>query len=466
MKRFLGILFTVMLCVISAIALADLVGHLSGHSTNSVLLAEVVVGGQFTDKTFHFRRGLGKKVEKLVWYYGKWAKFIGFIDVQKYKKAGEYAGATTLKPTGNLVDVVKDFEREGGIYMDMPISAPLTGIGRVGKQGLEGHEEQRVILAKKIAINQLRHAVQIQDNKMSKQMLAKPLIQMSLMERGAEDLKDWFSRKLSFFPYFALFTGYSDNLTHPTDGVNKTQRSHPNFYVKGYGTKVPFNHIFDAAYETAVAAALSTLDSETEDGFSMKSLRDLSYLAAKHKILKIPFGQYAFHVVFIHSAQMRQLRRDPEFIEYFKFAADRGKDNPLFTGVSEGIPIESIMLYVDDTIPAARLSQDDGYDATRGTINYGLTTYMANPRDVAPRKIALLCGAGAVTGGYGSALDFSSRTADYGQFLGDAADMMCGFERGDIIDDDNYFGYGAGAVLENASSIAYATYSPDELTDI
>ena len=449
-----------LLAILHAIAGANI------HAQGGLVFADIIVGGQWTDQMQLFRRGLGKKMHKLVWYYGKWAKVTGMIDVQKFKQAGTYSGALTLRPSGKLIDVVRDFMREGGLYMDVPISVPLTGQGRHGSANLEGHEEMRKVLTKKVAINQLRHAVQIQDNKMSGQTLQKPAIQMALMERGGEDLRDWFSRKLAFYPYFALFTGYSDNLTDATYGVNMSQKSHPNFYVKGWGARVAFSNTFDAAYETAVATALASLSDDPGDYFAAKSIRDMVYLASYHKILPMTINGQEVYVIFIHPAQMRQLRRDSEWLEAQKFAGVRGQENQIFTGISEGYIYEGAYIIVDNTIPGVRIAGDTGYDATRGTVNYGSSLYMANPRDVSNRKLAVLCGAGAITAGYGSELAFNSRTADYGQFMGDGAGMILGMERADIIDDDNYFGNGAGAFYENSSSLVYGTWSPDGLTDI
>lgn len=457
--------FVAILIVVSAVVVTD---HLySKNSTTiptSVILADAAVGGVWTDQMQLFRRGLSTKIQKLVWWYGKWSKLTGMMDVEKYKAAGVYAGTTSLRPTGKLIEVVKDFERMGGIYMDVPVVVPLTGQGRHGSAPQRGHEETRKVLSRKIAINQLKHAVVIQDTKMSKQVLSRPGVQMALMERGAEDLRDWFSRKMAFYPYQALFTGYSDNLTDAMWGVNKTQRSHPNFYVKGEG-RVSFSNTFNAAYETAVATALGTLQNDAGDRFAAKSIRDMVYLANYHKIEPFKIGDNELYIIFISPAQMRQLRQDSEWLQVHREAGVRGPGNQIFSGISEGYPYEGAYVVVDNVIPAARISGDTGYDATRGTVNYGVSNYMANPRDSGARKLAVLCGAGAVTCGYGSELSFTSEKAEYEQFLGDEADMILGMERGDIIDDDGHFGT-AGLFYENCSSLVYGTYSPDELTDI
>jgi hypothetical protein len=420
------------------------------------------IGGQHTPDSFYFRRGLSKELEKLVWRYGKWNKFTDIIDVKKYKEAGTFAGSMSLPAPKNLITVVKDFEREGGIYMDTPVLVPLTGRGKVGTARLKGSEETRKILNKKVAVNQLRHGVQIQDNKMSKQMLKKPQVQMALMERGMQDLQDWFSRRLAMFPYQAILGNYSDNLTDPDYGLNVSIASHPNLYVSGYG-KVPFSNVFNADYETAVANALATLVDDADHHFKMQSIRDMCYLANFHKVQKLNIKGHLAYPIFIPPALAWQLAQDNEFQEFAKFAQNRGDTNWAWTGELDGIFIDQAFLIVDDYVPAARISGDDGYDSTLGTVNYGLANYMENPRDNGSRKPAILCGAGAVACGYGSELSFASEDDDYKQWLADGADMIVGMQRSDIIDDDNYFGNGAHAFYENSSSIVEFFYANDEL---
>lgn len=458
LKNILKIGLAVLLMVVTAMVL-------EAKTVSGLILGTVIVGGQWDSTMQLFRTGLSKKMHKMTWYYGKWSKLIGWIDVQSMKEAGTYAGSIQLKPTGNVIDVVRDYQREGGIYMEIPVQFPLRGQGRYGSAQLEGHEEKRIVMSKKNAINQLRHGVIIQDTKMSKQVLQKIPMQQALMERGYEDLKDWFGRKIGFYPYQALMQGYSDNLTDGTYGVNRTAKSHPNLYVKGYG-KATWSAT-PATYETNVATALSSLSDEDTDKFTCKSLRDMSYIATLHMIepVKIAGGEY--YIVFISPGQMRQLRQDSEWQQIHREAGVRGPGNQIFTGMTEGYPFEGLYIIVDNTIPGARISGDTGYDATRGTINYGGALYMATPRDlISVRRGAILVGQGAISCGYGEELSFDSRTADYGELLADAARAILGMERADIYDDDNYLGGGADSFYGNFSSLEYFTYSPETADDI
>ena len=466
MKRFIKFSLVALCCIMTAVTVYQL---FHPHHFAGMALADLTVGGMYTDKMQVFRRGLSRKLERLVTRYGKWAKFTEFIDVKKYKESGTYAaGGLSLPSPKNLITIVKDFERDGGIYMDVPVLAPLTAPGVVGTQGLRGKEEKRKILTKKVATNQIRHAIEIQDNKMSKQMLRKPEIQMALMERGMYDLQDWFTRRVAMFPYQALLGGYSDNLTNPAYGLNFSQTSHPNTYVAGYG-KVPFANVFNAAYETAVSNALATLVGDATHRFSMQAIRNLVYLFNYHLGIPMNIKGHMAPIIFIPPALAWQLISDPDYRDSIKFAQDRGDTNALWTGLLEGTFVAGAFLIVDDYVPSAYITGDTGYDSTAGTVNYGVYTagipqYMTNPRDGGVRKPAIVVGAGCISAGYGSELGFESETADYAQFLGDAADCIMGFQRADIIDDDNYFGNGAGAFYQCPTSVVGWYYAEDQLT--
>lgn len=447
----------------------------------AVLAATPTTGGYWNDGMHTFRRNLGKTVGKISWFKGKMTKYMAMINVDKYKPAGAYSAAKNSPNPINsaIIHVVMDFKKVGGVHMDIPLTRPLTAQGVVGTSRLRGNVEKRTIFTKKVSVNLVRHGVQIQDNDMSGQTMTRA-IRLSLLERGGNDLKDWFTRKLAFQPFFAALTGYSDNLTDSSYGIGKTQKSHPNTFVQGLSAQPKFHnangtyshvaYTFDAGWESWIANALSSLTDTSSDHFKLQSIRNMVYLARQLKIMPIVKSGVEVFLIFVTSAHMRQLRSDPDWVSYHKEAALRGDKNQLFTGVTEGYIIEGAVMIVDDTIPAARISGDsdtsvygEAYTSARGTINYGRSEYMLNPRDISPRKAALLFGIGAISAANPGEFILTSEEDDHGQIIEDGGKMMYGFERCDIIDDDGYI-RDAGLLLENSSSLAYWTYTPDEIS--
>lgn len=445
--------------------------------TGSVLMAITAVSGGYLNRDVQmFRVNLGKKVAKEVWWRGKLSKYISFINHIKYKETGEFASMKgSMPPESGLIHMVQDFASNAGVDYEMPILRPLTGQGRIGTAPLSNHGEKRKWFTQKLSINMRRHALEVRDNEMTEQMLDSK-IAMKILERGSGDLKDWFSRLLPFEMYFSILRGYSENVTDSTFGRGKTAKSHPNSYVQGNATnngRVAWgtDYTFNDAYETNMATALGTLSDTSSKHFKAQSIKNMVFLARKHRIQ--PFtkeGVEAF-LIFIHSAQMRQLRQDDEWYTAQKDAALRGYKNQIFSGVSEGYMFEGAYIVVDDTIPAARVSGDTdtsvfgtAYDSTLGTVNYGVSSYMDDPRDVSPRKPAILLGAGAVLAANVRGFKLTTEMTDHEQKIEDGGRMIYGFQRTDLIDDDNVLGNGADLFYDNTSSLCYWTWSPDVIS--
>jgi len=443
--------------------------------TSGISLATVVIGGSITTETALFRENLERKVTKLSWVYSRMSQFMSFIDMKKYKEAGQFSAKSGKQPVESFIHVTQSLDK-GGIISEVPIRRPVVEDGVYGSANISGTGEHRTWFTKKVAVNQVAKAVIPQTSAMDKQVLTQELAD-ELLEKGTADIQDWFTRFIDFQPYFAILTGYSKNLTHPTNGINKTQKSHPNFYVQGYGD-IAFGtssgahvaYTFDAGWEANIATGLATLiEGNTDAYFSLASIKNMVFLAGQKKIPKMKIKGQELYLIFIHSAQMKQLREDPNWVNYMKDAAARGDINQLFTGISEGYAIEGGYLIVDDTIPAIRNSGDTGYDSTTGGTNQygyhisGKPQYLAEPRDTGAKKPAILVGQGAVTASCPSRLKLSQEVSNHGQFIEDAGTMIFGFERADIIDDDGFVRT-AGLLLENSSSLVYVTYSPDTIT--
>ena len=418
-------------------------------------------------------------VGKEVWWRGKLGRFTAFIDYQLYKETGSLGTRKgSPKLTQSIIHMVNDFKStRRGVKIDIPLKRPLTGSGRIGVASLSGHGESQKIFYRKCAINMMRHAFNERDNEMSDQVLPDQI--MKELKDGAGELKDWFSRLMPFEFLFAALTGYSRNLHDTSYGIGYTMRSHPNLYVQGDGQVLfkssVLTHVaytFDSGYEKNVATALGTLTDTASDHFSSQSIRNMVQLARDHKIQPIDFQGQEVFLIFITSAQIRQLRQDTDWLSAQHYAALRGKDNQIFTGLMEGYIYEGAILIVDDTIPGTRISTSTGFDTTYALsttgdaygVQYYMANFMENPRDTAPLKPALLIGQGGILAAEGKGFMFTQEIRDHQQTIEDGGRMIYGATRADTIDDDNFLGNGANTFYDNSSSLVYYTYSPNEIT--
>jgi hypothetical protein len=444
--------------------------------TSGCMLA-VVAGGQWNENLTIFRKNLEMKVGKEVWWKGKFSQFTAFIDYNLYKETGAL-GTRKDSPKLNqsIIHMVNDFKSsKRGVKIDVPLSRPLTGTGRIGTASLSGHGERKKLLYLKCAINMMRHAMETRDNEMSDQVLPDQIT--TELKNSAGELKDWFSRLMPFEFMFSLTMGFSRNLFDSSYGLGYSMKSHPNFYVQGdgqvlfkssVGTHVAYT--FDTGYETNIVTALATLADTESDHFSAQSIRNMVYYARANRIQPIDYQGIPVFPIFIHSAQARQLRQDEDWLRAQHDAAMRGDKNQIFTGLLEGYIYEGALIIIDDTIPGIRISTSDGWDATYSTTGastgpqYFRSTFMDDPRDTAPLKPALLVGQGAILAAEGLPFKLTQEKTDHDQEIEDGARMIYGAVRADIIDEDNFLGNGANTFYDNNSSLIYVTYSPDTIT--
>lgn len=430
---------------------------------------------QYTTSMRAYRALLSKEMELAAWtQIPFWQKFIGFIgsDEGRYPRSVAVGSARTkmLKPTMKPIEVLTNFQHEGGATMDIPLAYPLTDEAVYGDAQLLGSEESRRIAYKAATINQVRKGIKVRDGMMGEQTLKKPEVQRELMENAQSELTDYFTRWNSFAPYDAFFRGYSRNILAATadGGLGYSQKSHPNFYAMGYG-KATWSAT-PATYETNVATALASLTDTADDWFSTKTIELAHFYASKHKIRKAKFGNVEIYCMVISDAQAYQLWQDEKWLAAQENANARDEAiNKLFTGVIEGV-YRGVAIFVDTNIPAAKISGDsdtavfgEAYSSARGTVNYHNANPLESPRDLSPRKLALLFGASAIACGYANPLKFEQEEWDYKNKKTEGGAMIVGYERADVYDHDGYFGT-AGAFKENTSSIAIATYSPENLT--
>jgi hypothetical protein len=390
---------------------------------------------------------------------------IGFIGGTegKYPKSVPFGAskARTLRPTYKVIEVLTDFSHMGGWDMDIPVANPLIEEPIYGDNPAIGKEEKRTWIYNRAIINQVRKPVLTRDGAMGEQAL-NPKMVMQIMDNAKNELIDYNNRWQSYAPYDAIYRGYSRNILAPKAeggfGHVFSQKSHPNFYVAGYGQATWSDTA--ATYETNVATALDTLTSV--DVFNTRVIENVKLFAAQKRITATSVnGQNVFGVMIIHDAQAHQLFQDSDF----KAAAvaltyKEGDKSPLFTGNVQAYLYRGIMILVDMNNPGVWTNGDASYSAARGTINYGNSNPLENPIMASDRKLAVFLGASAIMCGFVKALGFETETWDYKNKKSECSNTIVGYNRSDIYDHDGFFGT-AGNFKENTSSLVVATYSPN-----
>ena len=454
-------------------AVFTIVSLFTGNHAQAGMSFAITIGGMYTSDMQAYRRILSKKMEKATWSpISFWGNFMGFIGSKSsYPESVNLGTGMTrfASPTGKPIEVLTNFQHEGGVHMDVPVMYPLTELPKYGDSQVLGTEEKRKIAYKKVAVNQVRKGVVVRDGAMSEAVLKKPEVQQQLMQGAQVELTDFNARWNAFQPYLALLERYSANLsaTAALGGLAYTKQSHPNAFVAGAGRVAITNVNTIATYEADVATALGNLSDTSACHFSTNLIENAAFHATQLKIRPINIGADVVHYAMVISpAQAIQLYRDEKWLNAQQFAGVRDeKLNRLYNGQLIGV-YRGVAIYIDVNSPSVKVTGDTGFTAANSTtgdatgIQYGADNYIANPIEASNKKVAILFGASCVACGYADPLKFESESWDYNNKKSEASRMIVGYERSDIYDNDGSFGT-AGNFKENTSSLVLFTWSPD-----
>lgn len=363
-----------------------------------------------------------------------------------------------VRPTGKVIEVLTDWFHQGGWEIDIPLLLPMVKKPIVGDDQAKGREEDRRWIYNKAYITQVRKPAKVTDGAMGE--LA---INPSYLKQIWSDLKKEFEhynqRLQAYSPYDAILRGFDDQLIRSRELPNCVQKSHPNFYVEGYG-RVKFNTDNDT-YETAIAAALQNLG--TDDKFTLKTLRKAQMASSELMLVPTTAGTYAVKgVCIINDRQMAQLAEDPLFEKvHIALITKDGEKSPFFTGAYEAHLVEGTLVLVDLNAPGIWQNGDTGYDSSRGILNYGNENPLENPIHASDVKVAIYMGASAILAGTTKKLHFKNETDDYENVKGEASVTVVGYNRADRFDHDKFLA--TGEQVTNTSSLLIATYTPQNI---
>src|SRR5690554_3184724 len=313
--------------------------------------------GQINNDLRMYRDALSAELKLSQWHqipvFGQMIGHIGGTDDHGYPRSVPYGAvqSKTLKGTGKAIEVLTDFNHQGGWAIDVPVKLPLRKKPIYGDNQAKDNEEDFNWIYLRGLINQVRYPVRTSDGLMGEQAL-NPKKLMQIWKNVKDEIASINQRWQAYAPYDALYRGFSDNLF--ADPINMTQKSHPNFYVAGYG-RVPLNSDNDT-YETAIAAQLNNLGSD--DGLTVQAIRNLQIFGSRHMIVPTMAGDFKVKgILIINDAQMAQLSQDPlwEKIHIALITAD-GTKAPLFTGAYEAHLCEGVLVLVDINNPGVWIS--------------------------------------------------------------------------------------------------------------
>lgn len=422
---------------------------------------------QLNNKLAMYRAALLKDFTLSEWHsIPVWKDLMGFPggkDNYGYPTSIPYGALKnrTVAASGKPIEVMLNWFHEGGWEMDIPVLLPLVKPPVVGDAQAKGKGEDRRWVYRKGYFTQIRKPVKVSDGSYG-EMAVNPQLVKRLIERVKTDLQQYNEALFLHSPYQAYYRGFDNQLLSTSELSDViSQKSHPNFFVAGFG-KVAYNSN-NATYETNIQNALQTLGAGDE--FNMQTLRNMQ-LAAHELTISYPTvnvnGVPIKGVAILNDRQFAQLAKDEEFREmHIALVTAEGNKAGLFTGAYEAHLVEGVLVLSDSNNPGVWITGDTGYDPARGIINYGNPNPIENPIHNSNIKLALYLGASSLLGANSKQMRIEDEVDDFGNIKESAMIVTRGFTRADNYNRDNKVS--ATDFKPNTSSLVVATYTPQTL---
>ena len=287
----------------------------------------------------------------------------------------------------SLIQVREDLTRKAGDTVVFSSLRRLVGAGVTNNQILEGNEELLNLRSLELPVGVIRHAVAASDWDEQKSIV-------DILDAAREALQVWALEKMRTDIINSLTAVTADGNTQITYAAATAGQR--NTWLTNNADRVLFGSSVANGSSNVMATALATIDN-TADKLTagVISLAKRRAKTANPRIRPITVkDDEEWFVMFVDSYQMRDLMADPVIQAKLQYAAERGANNPLFTGgdiIHDGVIVREI----------PELTQLAGVGA--GAINVGT---------------ALLCGAQALGVAWAQRTKTTTNTRDYGYMHG------------------------------------------------
>ena len=280
---------------------------------------------------------------------------------------------------GAMIQVKKDLTRKRGDTITFAARRKLVGAGVTGDTLLEGAEEVLDTHGMKLTVQPIRHAVAVTDWQEQQSVV-------DLRSAARDALKDWAMEKMRT-DIISSFLSLNGAPIATSSAANSNAWLAANFDRVLFGGARSNN---TGVFSTSLANVGPATTVPGKMGKAVISLAKRLAKTAKPTIRPITVkGDQEWYVAFMPSLAFRDLQADPAIQTTYQYAADRGKDNILFT--DDDIVIAGVICREIPEMPI-------------------LTGVGAGGGDVAPW---VLCGAQALGVAWAQTLQSTTNERDY-----------------------------------------------------
>lgn len=259
-----------------------------------------------------------------------------FTEYVRKSRFAKYMGESMT----SLIQVNEELGRKPGDTIILPAVRRLVGAGVTGNQILEGNEELLNARSLSLSVGVIRHAVAVSDWDEQKSAIA-------LRDAARDALQVWSLEKMRDDLILSLGAMTANaSVQVPYASASAGQR---NTWLVNNSDRVLVGAAKSNAVSGVMATALALVDNTLAGGKMSAAKISLAKRIARNANPRIrPItvkGDEEWFVLFVNSYQMRDLMSDPTIQNTLQYAAERGADNPLFTGgdlVYQGVIVHEI----------------------------------------------------------------------------------------------------------------------------
>lgn len=250
--------------------------------------------------------------QKLVWSRELWqqARDLAFIT--------KFTGGTD-----SVIQRITELTKtEKGEKVIMHLLADLVEDGVVGDNQREGFEEEMKTYNDTVTIDMISHGLR------QKGKLAEQKTVVGFRENAKERLAYWLANRMD---QLAFLTLSGINYSFNNDGSPRTSGA---FASLAFNTQTAPSTNRGRRWDGAnsVLVAQNTAGMLATDVLTYKAIVDTVVYAKTHYIKPMMVGGKEYYVAFVRPEALAQLKKDADYQRAVVTGADRGKENPFFSG--------------------------------------------------------------------------------------------------------------------------------------
>ena len=227
-----------------------------------------------------------------------------------------YFARFTGESQENIIQVKTELKKDKGDQITIPLVMRLTGEGVTGDNTLEGKEEKLQFYDCSVVVDQIRHAVRLEG------CMEEQKTSLDLRKAAKDGLKLWLIEKQEKMIVNAL-------VANPTDGNV--------IYPEGKESEdsITNSDVFTAAMISQAARKAKTMEP---------------------KIRPVNIEGKKYYVMLVDNYQARDLKADEKWLQAQYNCAERGSNNPIFSGML-GV-YDGVVLHEYENLPRTTTGAD------------------------------------------------------------------------------------------------------------